>query len=302
MVGAERRARLVEVQRAQHVAMEEAVLAGHLRRRPTPRHARHSPPVVAARRCDSGREAQRRERVQRRCSHSAGFSRGRLGARSRKRRVSICTARSSGRCEDPPTVTATIPASCGKRAGRRPPPPARDRPLDAPRRMRRRSSSAPGSSGSRSPARRSCGGRGRRVVVLEREQDVGRHQTGHNSGVIHAGIYYTPGSLKARLCVEGARRLTSCCDELGVPTERCGKLDRGAARPASSRGSTSSSAARRANGVPVTRRRRPRSIAGARAARARRGGAALAGHRHRRLRARRPGAARGRRGARRRSW
>lgn len=65
---------------------------------------------------------------------------------------------------------------------------------------------------------------GSSVVVLEREPGVGRHQTSHNSGVIHAGIYYTPGSLKARLCVDGARRLYALCDELGVRTERCGKL------------------------------------------------------------------------------
>ena len=44
-----------------------------------------------------------------------------------------------------------------------------------------------------------------RMVVLDRESSVGKHQTGHNSGVIHSGVYYKPGSLKARLCVEGAR-------------------------------------------------------------------------------------------------
>ena len=65
---------------------------------------------------------------------------------------------------------------------------------------------------------------GLRVLVLEKEPRIGRHQTGHNSGVIHAGIYYAPGSLKARLCVEGSRRLYAYCDEKGIPYDRCGKL------------------------------------------------------------------------------
>jgi (S)-2-hydroxyglutarate dehydrogenase len=62
------------------------------------------------------------------------------------------------------------------------------------------------------------------VVVLEREPEVGFHQTGHNSGVIHAGIYYAPGSLKAKLCVEGAAELYEFCERNGVPHERCGKV------------------------------------------------------------------------------
>jgi 2-hydroxyglutarate dehydrogenase len=62
------------------------------------------------------------------------------------------------------------------------------------------------------------------VCVLERESDVGTHQTGHNSGVIHAGVYYTPGSLKARLCVEGARELYDYCAERDLPVERGGKV------------------------------------------------------------------------------
>jgi L-2-hydroxyglutarate oxidase len=62
------------------------------------------------------------------------------------------------------------------------------------------------------------------ICVLERESTVGAHQTGHNSGVIHAGVYYTPGSLKARLCVEGARELYEYCDEHGIASEKCGKV------------------------------------------------------------------------------
>ena len=62
------------------------------------------------------------------------------------------------------------------------------------------------------------------VCVLERENDIATHQTGRNSGVIHAGVYYEPGSLKARLCVEGARDLYAYCAERGIPTRRCGKL------------------------------------------------------------------------------
>jgi (S)-2-hydroxyglutarate dehydrogenase len=66
--------------------------------------------------------------------------------------------------------------------------------------------------------------RGMKVVVLERESRLGEHQTTHNSGVIHAGIYYAPGSLKARLCVEGAAALYEYCAAKGIAAERCGKL------------------------------------------------------------------------------
>jgi L-2-hydroxyglutarate oxidase len=62
------------------------------------------------------------------------------------------------------------------------------------------------------------------LCVLEREPDIATHQTGHNSGVVHAGIYYTPGSLKARLCVAGARDLYEYCSERAIPLERCGKV------------------------------------------------------------------------------
>jgi L-2-hydroxyglutarate oxidase LhgO len=63
-----------------------------------------------------------------------------------------------------------------------------------------------------------------RVLVLEKEARIAAHQTGHNSGVIHAGIYYAPGSLKARLCTAGRRELTAYCDEKEIPYERCGKV------------------------------------------------------------------------------
>src|SRR5215471_13201955 len=56
----------------------------------------------------------------------------------------------------------------------------------------------------------------RKVTVLERESEVGFHQTGHNSGVIHGGIYYAPGSLKARLCVSGARDMYEFCEHHGI--------------------------------------------------------------------------------------
>jgi len=65
---------------------------------------------------------------------------------------------------------------------------------------------------------------GARLCLLEAEPALGRHQSGRSSGVIHAGIYYRPGSLKARLCVEGARELYAYCDEHGVEYAKSGKL------------------------------------------------------------------------------
>ncbi|WP_348266527.1 L-2-hydroxyglutarate oxidase [Edaphobacter paludis] len=62
------------------------------------------------------------------------------------------------------------------------------------------------------------------LAVLDKEAKVAGHQSGHNSGVIHSGIYYKPGSLKARLCLEGAETMIRFCKEHGVPYELCGKL------------------------------------------------------------------------------
>ncbi|MBZ5600141.1 MAG: L-2-hydroxyglutarate oxidase [Acidobacteriia bacterium] len=63
-----------------------------------------------------------------------------------------------------------------------------------------------------------------RLLLVEKESAVARHQSGHNSGVIHSGIYYKPASLKARLCVEGAAAMVEFCREYGLPHQVCGKL------------------------------------------------------------------------------
>jgi L-2-hydroxyglutarate oxidase len=65
---------------------------------------------------------------------------------------------------------------------------------------------------------------GARVAVLEKEDAVGRHQTGHNSGVLHCGLYYKPGSIKARLAVQGIRQMVAFCAENDIAHEICGKL------------------------------------------------------------------------------
>ena len=62
------------------------------------------------------------------------------------------------------------------------------------------------------------------LAVVEKESEIARHQTGHNSGVIHSGLYYRPGSLKASFCVLGAQRLVQFCQDNAVPFELCGKL------------------------------------------------------------------------------
>src|SRR5580700_3643304 len=63
-----------------------------------------------------------------------------------------------------------------------------------------------------------------RLLLVEKEDRVARHQSGHNSGVIHSGIYYKPGSLKAKLCVEGAAAMVAFCREHAIPVEICGKI------------------------------------------------------------------------------
>jgi 2-hydroxyglutarate dehydrogenase len=100
----------------------------------------------------------------------------------------------------------------------------------------------------------------RSVAVLEREPEVARHQTGRNSGVIHAGIYYEPGSLKARLCVEGARELYDYCDARGIDAQRTGKVIVAVEDLQLSRLDELERRARR-NGVPGVRRLSARELA-----------------------------------------
>jgi len=65
---------------------------------------------------------------------------------------------------------------------------------------------------------------GMKVVILEKEDKLAQHQSGHNSGVIHTGIYYRPGSLKAKNCVQGVRQLLQFCEEKAIAYELCGKV------------------------------------------------------------------------------
>ncbi len=91
------------------------------------------------------------------------------------------------------------------------------------------------------------------VVVLEKELDVAQHQTSHNSGVVHAGLYYAPGSLKARLCVRGMSMLKAFCAEHGIAYDECGKLVIATGEGEMARFDALEERAR-ANGVPGLRR------------------------------------------------
>jgi 2-hydroxyglutarate dehydrogenase len=99
-----------------------------------------------------------------------------------------------------------------------------------------------------------------RLAVLEREARVGLQQTAHNSGVVHAGIYYRPGSLKARLCLAGARELYAYCDARRLPAERPGKVVV-ATRPEEVSRLDELERRGRANGVPGLRRIGARALA-----------------------------------------
>ena len=62
------------------------------------------------------------------------------------------------------------------------------------------------------------------ITVIDKEPEIGRHSSGRNSGVLHAGLYYPPGTLKARVCVQGAKRLRAWCEAEGLPVLACGKV------------------------------------------------------------------------------
>jgi len=64
----------------------------------------------------------------------------------------------------------------------------------------------------------------KRILLLEKENSFGDHQTGHNSGVMHAGVYYQPGSLKAKFCKEGLKETINFCTTHQIPYNQCGKL------------------------------------------------------------------------------
>ncbi len=92
-----------------------------------------------------------------------------------------------------------------------------------------------------------------KVIVIDKASAVAQHQTGHNSGVIHAGVYYPPGSLKAQLCVEGAKLMYEFCEQHAIPFERCGKLIVAVTQDELPRLADLETRAR-ANGVPGLRR------------------------------------------------
>ncbi|BBH71105.1 hydroxyglutarate oxidase [Actinoplanes sp. OR16] len=100
---------------------------------------------------------------------------------------------------------------------------------------------------------------GTKVVILEKESEVAQHQTGHNSGVVHAGIYYTPGSLKAELCTRGRLLLREYCAEKGIAYDECGKLVVAVRRDEMGRLDDLEKRARE-NGVPGLRRVDPAGI------------------------------------------
>jgi L-2-hydroxyglutarate oxidase LhgO len=92
-----------------------------------------------------------------------------------------------------------------------------------------------------------------KVLVIDKANAVAQHQTGHNSGVIHAGVYYAPGSLKAQLCVQGAKLMYEFCEQNAIAFERCGKLIVAVKKDELPRLNDLEARAR-ANGVPGLRR------------------------------------------------
>ena len=63
-----------------------------------------------------------------------------------------------------------------------------------------------------------------KIIIVEKENELGKHSSGRNSGVLHAGIYYKPGTLKAKVCINGARRLLEWCNKEKLKVLKCGKV------------------------------------------------------------------------------
>ena len=126
---------------------------------------------------------------------------------------------------------------------------------------------------------------GLKVTILEKEARLATHQTGHNSGVVHAGLYYAPGSLKARLCREGKTALEAFCEAHAIPIERTGKLVVAVSEDELPRFAALKERAT-ANGVDGLEEVGAGAHARAGAARGRHPCAVEPGHRHRRLPAR----------------
>ena len=206
-----------------------------------------APPCRAAPPPACGRAARRSARgAPTRASASAGRRRGgstsdrpARARASRSRAPGRCVANLSGRCTPPPpaggkySVTSRTFTARDRRDWRR-------GAVEALRRRRRRGGH-PRARDRAAAARRPSG---LRLAVLEKEARIAVHQTGHNSGVVHSGIYYTPGSLKARLCTAGKALLERYVAERGLPYERCGKLIVALDESRARRGWPSSSGAR----------------------------------------------------------
>ena len=208
--------------------------------------------------------------------------RGRRRSRSTcPRPAGTCTTRSAASATPDPRSRSRAPPGCASTPGSRRPRSGshgdghrRRRHRGGPRRAGRGPAPGPGA--------------GARGGLREGAGRSPPHQSGHNSGVVHAGIYYLPGSAKATLCRRGVELLRAYCADRGLPWDARGQAGRRQGRGRDRAGCARSSAGRAANGVPGVRWLDAGGHPGAGTGRRRPGRAALAVHRHRRLPRHRP--------------